>query len=878
MDHPNIVRIHDVEATDQGHFLVTEFVDGPNLEALVEARGPLDPVRAAQYVRQAADALQAAHEAGMVHRDVKPSNFLVDRSGTVKLLDLGLVKLLRADDGLTRSLDGKAVLGTIDFQAPEQAVDSSDVDIRADIYGLGATFYFLLTGQVIFPEGTVAQKLSWHQRRKPQPLREVRPEVPEKMAKIVAKMLAKDPKHRYQTPEEVAAALESWTRDPVQPLEEFELPKVSKAARAFLSAWSNQRRTNTPQGRERPRPKTPPMTPLPEDWKARILKARDWPRTRVLMLGGGALALLLATVGYWWWNNQRGDQSTPVGTSGPRPAVQPGPEVVANPQPQPQPQPAAVPSQPGNPPAASTFAVVGKTGLARPAGSLKEALAESRPGDRIEVRAAEVSESLEWSAHFGVDLVGVSPAGGPVVWRAPEGLPSERPLLEIKGTEGSSVRGFKFDGQGRMADLLRVSGPTPDLTLEDLEFSGAARGLTLHAASGAQDHPITLRGLRFQGQSGCGLRLETTSADPAAAVRSARVRLCRFEGPCPTAIEVDGPTNDVEVRECRFFQVAAGVRFTRAASTGAINITVEGNTFARVDRGLSFEAAPTTSNLVVKNNLFFYVPKLALVDGLVLLPPDAPEPDAWIWTSESKPGSTVVPPGARPFRKTFDLTAAPTKATLEVGADETFEVWVNGQSVGKSQAEHFDQRVFAFDVTNLLRPGRNVVAVLAGNKADPFNPGGYGTTAGLMTRVRAKTSGGDKVVAQADASWKTTPSAPPEGWQKPEFDDAAWPPARPWSEAKIVGVTWPWVQTVWDDTVLAQQKSPPGPLKITASGNVRDYHSWEGHPNLEAARAFLKDDFLPIKASDDKHFLRYAKNSPLAKGASGEVIGLPEAE
>src|SRR5262249_4614027 len=156
-----------------------------NLETLVESRGPLDPTRAAQYVRQAAEALQHAHEVGMVHRDVKPSNFLVDSSGTVKLLDLGLVKLMGTDDGLTKNLEGKAVLGTIDFQAPEQAVNSSDVDIRADIYGLGATFYFLLTGQVIFPEGTVAQKLSWHQRRMPQPIREVRPEVPEKMAKIV---------------------------------------------------------------------------------------------------------------------------------------------------------------------------------------------------------------------------------------------------------------------------------------------------------------------------------------------------------------------------------------------------------------------------------------------------------------------------------------------------------------------------------------------------------------------------------------------------------------------------------------------------------------------------------------------------------------------
>jgi serine/threonine protein kinase len=306
VDHPNIVRIYDVEATEQNHFLVTEFVDGPNLETLVESRGPLDPTRAAQYVRQAAEALQHAHEVGMVHRDVKPSNFLVDSSGTVKLLDLGLVKLMGTDDGLTKNLEGKAVLGTIDFQAPEQAVNSSDVDIRADIYGLGATFYFLLTGQVIFPEGTVAQKLSWHQKRMPQPLREVRPEVPEKIAKIVAKMLAKDPKHRYQSPGEVADALEPFTREPIKPLEEFELPKVSKAARAFLTAWANQRKTNTPQGRDRPRPKTPPKTPIPEGWKTRIARA-DWWSTRrpLIWAGGGALALVVISLGVWWLKGHR---------------------------------------------------------------------------------------------------------------------------------------------------------------------------------------------------------------------------------------------------------------------------------------------------------------------------------------------------------------------------------------------------------------------------------------------------------------------------------------------------------------------------------------------------------------------------------------------
>src|SRR5262249_35713770 len=128
-------------------------------------------------------------------------------------------------------------------------------------------------------------------------------------------MLAKDPKHRYQSPEEVADALEPFTREPIKPLEEFELPKVSKAARGFLTAWANQRKTNTPQGRDRPRPKTPPKTPIPEGWKTRVTRA-DWWSTRKpwIWAGGGALALLVISLGVWWLNGHpqdSGEVATP---------------------------------------------------------------------------------------------------------------------------------------------------------------------------------------------------------------------------------------------------------------------------------------------------------------------------------------------------------------------------------------------------------------------------------------------------------------------------------------------------------------------------------------------------------------------------------------
>ncbi len=147
LDHPNIVRAYDIDQDDKLHFLVMEYVDGANFQEIIKRSGPMDVPRAAHYIRQAALGMQHAHEAaGLVHRDIKPGNILVDRNGIVKILDMGLARFFHdEDDILTKKYD-ENVLGTADYLAPEQALDSHGVDIRADIYSLGATFYFMLDG------------------------------------------------------------------------------------------------------------------------------------------------------------------------------------------------------------------------------------------------------------------------------------------------------------------------------------------------------------------------------------------------------------------------------------------------------------------------------------------------------------------------------------------------------------------------------------------------------------------------------------------------------------------------------------------------------------------------------------------------------------
>ncbi len=276
LDHPNIVGGHDIDQHGTLHFLVMEYVDGSNFQAIVARGGPLDPLRAAHYVRQAALGLQHAHEAGLVHRDVKPANLLLDRAGTVKVLDLGLARFFHDEaDDLSRR-DGAGPLGTGDYMAPEQALDSHRVDIRADVYSLGATFYFLLAGTGPFQGGAV-QKLMRHQFARPRPIREVRPDVPEGLAAVLDRMMAKDPARRYQTPAEVVEALAPWARAPIPPPPPEEMPGLvsrgpgkrhAEAASdlpAFLYGPVPARTPSPPPGGPAPFPDPePPTVPFPD--------------------------------------------------------------------------------------------------------------------------------------------------------------------------------------------------------------------------------------------------------------------------------------------------------------------------------------------------------------------------------------------------------------------------------------------------------------------------------------------------------------------------------------------------------------------------------------------------------------------------------------
>jgi len=209
LNHENIARVY-FAGEDRGlSYIAFEFIEGENVRALVERKGPLSLDEAVGYTLQAAEALAHAEAREVVHRDIKPSNMLITPEGRVKLIDMGLARLQTArpsDADLTAS---GVTLGTFDYISPEQARDPRSADVRSDIYSLGCTLFFMLSGQPPFPEGTVLQKLLQHQADDPPDVRRWRPDVPEELSRLLRKMMAKEPRSRPANPDELIAELSS---------------------------------------------------------------------------------------------------------------------------------------------------------------------------------------------------------------------------------------------------------------------------------------------------------------------------------------------------------------------------------------------------------------------------------------------------------------------------------------------------------------------------------------------------------------------------------------------------------------------------------------------------------------------------------------------
>ncbi len=210
LDHPNLVRAYDIGHEDNLHFLVMEYVEGRDLGAILAHKKPLPIESATACAVWACTGLQHAYSKGLIHRDIKPSNLMIAKQPGLKILDMGLARFfLDASDDLTRRFQNKGPVCTPDYASPEQTLPDNPVDIRSDIYSLGCTFYAMLTGAPPFT-GSITQIFTAHQSEIALPVSLVRKEVPDGLSAVIAKMMAKKPEDRYQTPAEVLDALAPW--------------------------------------------------------------------------------------------------------------------------------------------------------------------------------------------------------------------------------------------------------------------------------------------------------------------------------------------------------------------------------------------------------------------------------------------------------------------------------------------------------------------------------------------------------------------------------------------------------------------------------------------------------------------------------------------
>ncbi|MDA0835334.1 MAG: serine/threonine-protein kinase [Planctomycetota bacterium] len=286
--HENIVTVYEAGEADGYLYLALEYVEGTDVHNLVAKRGVLPVKRSIEIIRQLTWALQHSYEQNIVHRDLKPSNFLIKRDGTVKLTDMGLARSIdeTAETGITRA---GTTVGTVDYMSPEQARDSKAADVRSDIYSLGCSWYQMLTGEAPFSEGSLTNKLAAHATKSPPDPREKNEAVPEGVVAVIRKMMAKNPKDRYQTPAELLVDLDNnaLTRG-----------SISNDVLAALAGAEGEAEPVKKWASPSPSVELPPkMEAVP------LLSEEKQIDISTIKIAGGVL-LVAAVVGLFWWAAQ----------------------------------------------------------------------------------------------------------------------------------------------------------------------------------------------------------------------------------------------------------------------------------------------------------------------------------------------------------------------------------------------------------------------------------------------------------------------------------------------------------------------------------------------------------------------------------------------
>ncbi|WP_417851886.1 protein kinase domain-containing protein [Thalassoglobus sp.] len=639
LDHPNIVRAYDVDHVTDGkmeiHFLVMEYVKGQNFYELIKSQGPLDPRTAADYIRQGALGLQHAHDAGMVHRDVKPGNFLVDENGIVKLMDLGLAMVNDDPEAFSVTVaNEEKVLGTADYLAPEQAVDSHLVDTRADIYALGCTFYFLLAGQPPYDQGTLAQRLLAHQTKDAPPLSEYRNDVPMPLCDLINRMMIKDPEQRIQTAGEVAEELESWLAEPASaattefsPFVIQDLPskpeqdsedngaisdflthlQKSGPAESPTTPTSQSSSSTSKSAKKKVVEEPKPVSPHPSDSATSVLapdpssivahRSSSQAQRKKLrkrmgvspLFVGLVITSILAGIGVIYQLSRSPEEAAPVLSGNP-----PKSETVTK-----TPQKEIT----------GTVIHVGPNGDFNLVSEAIRYLTIDRdkPTSIQEIRIAK-GHILDDAILINNSGLGSFPSPFAITGEGPE-FPvlkaSDAASLVLNSVENLTISNLVIDCSNHPVGA-KLSGYLSGTTLSNITFTNLSdAGIQSIGARGLSSQRLTIQDCRFEGSSdnAVGIRFSDSKTMNMSQVN---VIGCEFLGPMAKGIlftNNQGVTTEVDIALSIFHKTHSGISFSGKAHQ-TTRFMIANNTFHYVIRGINFESGPnsaSTENSIVQN-------------------------------------------------------------------------------------------------------------------------------------------------------------------------------------------------------------------------------------------------------------------------------------
>ena len=536
--------------------------------------------------------------------------------------------------------------------------------------------------------------------------------------------------------------------------------------------------------------------------------------------------------------------------------------------------------------------------------SLNDAITQAEAGDRILVGAVDGQPPVledrlmavgggEYENKSGqkvqrknITIEADPDLKAPVRWLPRPNQDPDNSLITISQFEGLKLRGFHIDGRGKLGDLILVNGRCPGLILEDFRLAGfTLAGVRFVNGSGDRERPMTLEKVVFDGgqdsQAAAAIVFglnqiqevpintgqqqqnnQPPPANPAQPVENVKVHDCLIVGPLRAGVNFRDSVNNIVLAQNRFYNLNSAFTFNKAFPLRRANVTLEGSTIYNMKSGaFHFEMLPPADDenqLRIQNNLFLKAERLVVSDNKASEP--AGVRAKWIWLNEGDPVRTA-PVGDCLFRKTFQLPGKSKRAVIDVVCDDAFEAYVNGSLIGQGDFTLQKSKVRAFEVTDKLNSGKNVIAIKGKNRDGP---------AGLMARLRVIGMDGGQTTIATDDSWRVTKQAN-DVWHTVEFDDNAWP--RPRVLADYGGGNEKWRNLHWD-CVEQEQFRDLYPVFVQAlPGNVRDSATTDGTVKLDVP---INNGGTLSVDRNNPNFLRYPKDSPLATaGADKKPVGYP---